>query len=637
MASAIAGPQAFLVGGVRTPVGRYGGALSAVRPDDLAALVLREAISRAGLDPDSIDEVILGNANGAGEENRNVARMATVLAGLPLHIPGITVNRLCASGLSAIIMASHMIKSGAADIVIAGGVESMSRAPWVQEKPRTAFAKPGEIFDTSIGWRFVNPLFEKGELSRDGKMTYSMPETAEEVARVDGISREDADAFAVRSHERALAAIEAGRFADEIVPVTVRSRKGETIVDTDEGPRPGTTMDVLAGLRPVVAGGSVVTAGNSSTLNDGASAIIVASEAAIEKLGLTPRARIIDGASAGCEPEIMGIGPVPATRKVLARSGLERRRPRRRRTQRSVRHAVPRQHAPARPRPGDREPRRRRDRPRPPAGLLRIADRDHPARPDGTRRRKNGPRHHVHRRRPGHRHAAGARLMPGAGPRPRRRSPPSWSRSGADRLVVLLNRPEVRNAIDQDMVDELHRVCAALEREPKVLIIAGSDGVFASGADISQLRERRRDDALQGINSTIFVRIAKLPMPVIAALDGFCLGGGAELAYAADFRIGTPGVRIGNPETGLGILAAAGASWRLKELVGEPVAKEILLAGVVLGAERGPRRQPHHRDPRGPGADGRSPPRSRTGSPGRIPWPCGSPSPCSTPRPRRTR
>ena len=246
---------------------------------------------------------------------------AHVLAGLPLHIPGITVNRLCSSGLSAIIMASQMIKSGAADIVIAGGVESMSRAPWVQEKPRTAFAKPGEIFDTSIGWRFVNPLFEKGELARDGKMTYSMPETAEEVARVDGISREDADAFAVRSHERAIAAIEAGRFAAEIVPVAVRSRKGETIVDTDEGPRPGTTMDVLAGLRPVVAGGSGVTAGNSSTLNDGASAIIVASEATIEKLGLTPRARIVDGASAGCEPEIMGIGPVPATRKVLARAG----------------------------------------------------------------------------------------------------------------------------------------------------------------------------------------------------------------------------------------------------------------------------------------------------------------------------
>ena len=314
--------EAFLVGGARTAVGRYGGALSAVRPDDLAALVVREAVARAGVDPDAVEEVILGNANGAGEENRNVARMATLLAGLPLHIPGITVNRLCASGLSAIIMASHMIKAGAADIVIAGGVESMSRAPWVQEKPQTAFAKPGQIFDTSIGWRFTNPLFQKGELSRDGKMTYSMPETAEEVARVDGITRDDADAFAVRSHERALAAIAAGRFAEEIVPVTVKTRKGETVVDTDEGPRPGTTAEVLAGLRPVVAGGSVVTAGNSSTLNDGASAIIVASEAAIRKLGLTPRARIIAGASAGCEPEIMGIGPVPATRKALEAAGL---------------------------------------------------------------------------------------------------------------------------------------------------------------------------------------------------------------------------------------------------------------------------------------------------------------------------
>ncbi|BCW79960.1 putative beta-ketoadipyl-CoA thiolase [Arthrobacter sp. NicSoilC5] len=296
--------------------------MSSVRPDDLAALVVREAVERAGLDPESIDEVILGNANGAGEENRNVARMATLLAGLPLHIPGITVNRLCASGLSAIIQASHMIKAGAADIVIAGGVESMSRAPWVQEKPTAAFAKPGQIFDTSIGWRFTNPHFLHGGLSRDGKMTYSMPETAEEVARVDGISREDADAFAVRSHQLALDAIEAGRFKDEIVPVTVKTRKSETVVDTDEGPRAGTSMDVLAKLKPVAHGGSVVTAGNSSSLNDGASAIIIASEAAIERLGLTPRARIIDGASAGCEPEIMGIGPVPATQKVLKRSGL---------------------------------------------------------------------------------------------------------------------------------------------------------------------------------------------------------------------------------------------------------------------------------------------------------------------------
>ncbi|MHA7292217.1 thiolase family protein [Arthrobacter sp. MDT3-24] len=315
--------EAFLIGGARTPVGRYGGSLSSVRPDDLAALTVRAAVERAGIDPAVVDEVILGNANGAGEENRNVARMAWLLAGFPDTVPGITVNRLCASGLSAIIMASHMVKAGAADIVVAGGVESMSRAPWVMEKPDKAFAKPGAVVDTSIGWRFPNPAFLSGELSRDGKAAFSMPETAEEVARAYNISREDCDAFAVRSHERALAAIMAGRFADENVPVPVKGRKGtQTIVDTDEGPRPGTTTDVLGALRPVVKGGSVVTAGNSSTLNDGASAIIVASEAAVQKYGLTPRARILDGASAGVAQEIMGIGPVPATRKVLARAGI---------------------------------------------------------------------------------------------------------------------------------------------------------------------------------------------------------------------------------------------------------------------------------------------------------------------------
>ena len=313
--------EAFLVGGARTPVGRYGGSLSSVRPDDLAALTIRAAVERAGIDPADVDEVIFGNANGAGEENRNVARMAWLLAGFDDTVPGITVNRLCASGMSAITMASHMIKAGAADIVVAGGVESMSRAPWVMEKPDKAFSKPGASYDTSIGWRFPNPEFLSGELSREGKATFSMPETAEEVARVYGTSREDCDAFAVQSHERAIAAIEAGHFKDEIVPVTVKTRKGETIVDTDEGPRPGTTMEVLAKLRPVVKGGSVVTAGNASTLNDGASAIIVASEAAIKKYGLVPRARIIDGASAGLAQEIMGMGPVPSSRKVLDRSG----------------------------------------------------------------------------------------------------------------------------------------------------------------------------------------------------------------------------------------------------------------------------------------------------------------------------
>lgn len=308
---------AYLVSGRRTPVGRYGGALSSVRPDDLAALTIKAVIEDAGIDPAAVDEVILGNANGAGEENRNVARMAWLLAGYPDTVPGITVNRLCASGMSAIALATAMVESGQADVVVAGGVESMSRAPWVVEKPTTAFAKPGEAFDTSIGWRFVNPT-----LAAQEKTTFSMPETAEEVARVCDISRADADAFAAQSQARAAAAIEAGNFASEIVPVEVKDRKGNvTVVDTDEGPRPGTTTEVLAKLRPVVKGGEVVTAGNSSSLNDGASAILVVSDAAVEKFGLQPRAKVIANANAGLAPEIMGLGPIPATRKVLERAG----------------------------------------------------------------------------------------------------------------------------------------------------------------------------------------------------------------------------------------------------------------------------------------------------------------------------
>lgn len=305
--------DAFLIGGVRTPVGRYGGALASVRPDDLAALVVGHAVTRAGVPAEAIDEVILGAANQAGEDNRNVARMAVLLAGLPDAIPGLTVNRLCASGMSAVALAAQAIRAGDADVVVAGGVESMTRAPWVQAKPDRAWAKPGAAFDTSIGWRFTNP-----RLAARDKATFTMPETAEEVARVDGVSRADADAFALRSHERAIAAQDAGRFADEIV--AVETSRGP--VDTDEGPRRDTSLDVLAGLRPVVRGGEVVTAGNSSSLNDGASAIVVASAAAVERYGLRPRARIVSHAAAAIAPEIMGLGPVPATEKALAKAGL---------------------------------------------------------------------------------------------------------------------------------------------------------------------------------------------------------------------------------------------------------------------------------------------------------------------------
>lgn len=306
--------DAYLVGGVRTAVGRYGGALAGVRPDDLAALVVRAAVERAGVPDAAIEEVILGAANQAGEDNRNVARMAVLLSGLPDDVPGITVNRLCASGMSAIAMAAQAIRAGDADLMVAGGVESMTRAPWVQAKPERAWAKPGAAFDTSIGWRFANPKL----LARD-KATFSMPETAEEVARQDGISREDADAFAFASQQRAAAAVDAGRFADEIVAVPTRA--GDFTVD--EGPRRDTSMEALAALRPVVAGGTVVTAGNSSTLNDGASAVVVASGEAVRKYGLVPRARIVTSASAALAPEIMGLGPVPATERALQRAGLD--------------------------------------------------------------------------------------------------------------------------------------------------------------------------------------------------------------------------------------------------------------------------------------------------------------------------
>jgi 3-oxoadipyl-CoA thiolase len=306
--------EAFVIGGVRTPMGRYGGSLSSVRPDDLAALVIRELVARTGVDPLGIDDVIFGDANQAGEDNRNVARMAVLLAGLPDAVPGITVNRLCASGLSAVHLAASMVKSGEADLVIAGGVESMTRAPWVMAKPERAFGKPSELVDSSLGWRFVNSRFR----ARD-KATFSMTETGEFVGVQEGITRADADAFALRSHQRAVSAVAAGKFEAEIVPVAT---PGGAVVSVDEGPREDTSLEALAGLKPVVQGGSIVTAGNSSPLNDGSAAVLIASEAAIRRYGLTPRARVIGGASVGVAPEVMGLGPIPATHKLLARLGM---------------------------------------------------------------------------------------------------------------------------------------------------------------------------------------------------------------------------------------------------------------------------------------------------------------------------
>ncbi|QDY80180.1 thiolase family protein [Streptomyces qinzhouensis] len=314
----------FLIDGTRTPQGRYGGALASVRPDDLAALVVGEAVRRAGVPGEAVDEVILGAANQSGEDNRDVARMAVLLAGLPHTVPGYTVNRLCASGLTAVASAAQTIRSGEAGIVVAGGVESMTRAPWVMSKPGTPWAKPGEVHDTSLGWRFTNPRFASADRAVPAgagqetvRVTLSMGETAEEVAALDGITRADSDAFALRSHRRAVSALDAGHFDREIVPVPVRD--GE--VSRDEGPRPGTTLEQLGKLRTIFREDGIVTAGSASPLSDGASALVVASGAAVRRYGLTPRARIVTSASAGVPPQLMGLGPVPATEKALARAG----------------------------------------------------------------------------------------------------------------------------------------------------------------------------------------------------------------------------------------------------------------------------------------------------------------------------
>jgi len=306
---------AWLVDGVRTPIGRYGGALSGVRPDDLAALVVRAVVERSGVPADAVDEVILGCANQAGEDNRNVARMAALLAGLPDSVPGFTVNRLCASGLTAVGTAAALVESGQADIVVAGGVESMTRAPWVLAKPAKAWGRPGELVDTSLGWRFVNPRMREVD---GGQATISMGETAEEVAALDGISREDCDAFALRSHQRAVAAAKNGRFDAELLPVETKAGT----VAADEGPRADTDVTRLGSLKPAFRTGGIVTAGNSSSLNDGAAAIVVASEEAVQRHGLTARARVLGSASAGVPPHLMGLGPVPATEKLLARLRL---------------------------------------------------------------------------------------------------------------------------------------------------------------------------------------------------------------------------------------------------------------------------------------------------------------------------
>ena len=306
--------HAYICDALRTPFGRYGGSLAAVRPDDLAAITLRALLARnPSLDPAAIDDVIFGCANQAGEDNRNVARMALLLAGLPQEIPGATVNRLCGSSLDAAAIAARGIVSGEISLAIAGGVESMSRAPLVLSKPDAPWTRSQKLEDTTLGWRFVNPLM------RERYGIDSMAETAENVAAECGVSRADQDAFAFRSQQRAAEAALAGRFAEEIIPVAVPKKPA---VDTDEHPRPATTLEALAALRPVVKPSGTVTAGNASGINDGAGAVLLASESAAARHGLQPLARVVGSATAGIAPRVMGLGPVPAVRKLLARTGL---------------------------------------------------------------------------------------------------------------------------------------------------------------------------------------------------------------------------------------------------------------------------------------------------------------------------
>jgi 3-oxoadipyl-CoA thiolase len=310
--------EAWIVAALRTPFGRYGGALAAVRPDDLAAAVIRTLVDRSGIDPVLIEDVILGCANQAGEDNRNVARMAALIAGLPVEVGGMTVNRLCGSGLQALNSAAHAIAVGDGDVFIAGGVESMSRAPYVMLKPETAYERGShELVDTTLGWRFVNPALAAIH------HPFSMGETGENVAERMGVTREAQDAFALASQRNAASAIADGRYRDQIVAISVPQRKGEPVlVDADEQPRPDTTPEALARLRPAFREGGTVTAGNSSGINDGASAALVVEANRARALGLAPMARIVATAVAGVDPAIMGLGPVPATRKALARAGL---------------------------------------------------------------------------------------------------------------------------------------------------------------------------------------------------------------------------------------------------------------------------------------------------------------------------
>ncbi len=594
--------DAVILDAVRTPIGRHGGALARVRPDDLAAIPIRALVERTGIDPSLIEEVILGCANQAGEDNRNVARMAAILAGLPRSVAGVTMNRLCASGLAAVNAAARAIKAGEGDVYVAGGVESMSRAPYSVPKKDSGFPT-GNVtaWDTTLGWRYPNPAMEAmfplepmGETAENLQAQSSgsfAPRAGSPEIPGGPITREEQDAFALESQRRAVAAIDSGRFRDEIVPVRAPGRGGEIVVERDEHPRYrvdgervvlDTDLASLAKLKPAFRKNGSVTAGNSSGLNDGAAALLLASAAKAKSLGLRPLARIVASAAAGVDPQVMGIGPVPAVGKALARAGI---------TMRDVGLIELNEAFAVQSIAVMRAAGMRHEITNVNGGAIALG---HPLGASGARILTTL----VHEMR--RRNAAGAQiryglatLCVGVGQGDATvvewlgsMSSPVRSERRGDVAVVSLDRPDKRNAIDRAMVDALHAACVELETsDARAMVLTAVGDTFASGADIAELRERTRADALAAINSGLFRRIERLPMPTIAAVKGYALGGGCELAMACDLRVAGEGARFGQPEAKLGIIAGAGGGYRLRQLVGLGRARELLFTGRIVKAD----------------------------------------------------
>ena len=566
--------DAYLYDGLRTPFGRHAGALAPVRPDDLAAGVMRALLARSPWKPEEIEDVYLGCTNQAGEDSRNVARHAALLAGLPPAIPAQTVNRLCASGLAAVVDAARAITAGEGELFLAGGVESMSRAPFAMAKAEVAYAREARVFDTTLGARFPNPRLVKMYGSD------SMPETGDNVAREQGISREEADRFAARSQERCERARAAGFLAGEIAPVEAPGPgKGTTVVREDEHPRPGTTLEALARLRPLFAGG-VVTAGNASGVNDGAAALLVGSRAAGERAGVRPLARILSSAAVGVEPRVMGVGPAFAIPKALARAGLGAGPDGRGRGERGLREpgaGLP--EAPGYPlRRFPREPQRRSHRARPPARRVRRPSRPHRGAGASPAWERTGGGEPVHRRRPGTGDGHGGSVMSS-----------NVRTSTADRIAEIeIHRPEKKNALTGEMYDAMS---AAFERAEAdagvhVILIRGQAGCFTAGNDLADFLSAGAGEGV-GSPATHFLSVIRTAKkPVVAAVGGVAVGIGTTMLLHCELVYAAPDARFQMPFVPLGLAPEGGSSLLLPMLAGYQRAAELLLLGRPFGAER---------------------------------------------------